>query len=109
MFELVRIRALMKCAGYILLILIANPVWAQKMVPPSPLPSAQDIIDRMMARNAWQDRMLLEFSSLRKFYAANMRFKTDSTMYVQTVFRRPDQLQSTVKSQHGSTLIRSRV
>ena len=99
----------MRCAGYILLLLIAGPVWAQKTETTSSLPSAQDIVDRMMARNAWQDQMLLEFSALRKFYAANVRFKTDSTMYVQTVFRRPDQLQSTVKSQHGSMFIRFRV
>ena len=99
----------MKCAGYILLMLIASPAWAQTTAPPSNLPSAEDIIDRMMARNAWQDQMLLEFSALRKFYAANVRFKTDSTMYVQTVFHRPDQLQSTVKSQRGSAFIRSRV
>jgi hypothetical protein len=110
MSELVRMRALMKCAGYILLILVASPVWAQTTAPPPfPLPSAQDIVDRMVARNAWQDQMLLEFSALRKFYAANVRFKTDSTMYVQTVFRRPDQLQSTIKSQQGSAFIRSRV
>jgi hypothetical protein len=63
----------------------------------------------MMVRNAFQDRTLLEFRALRKFYAANFRFKTDSTMYVQTVFRRPDQLQSTVTSHEGSNLIRSRV
>jgi hypothetical protein len=99
----------MKCAGYILLVLIASPVWAQKTGESSILPSAQDIIDRMMARNAWQDQMLMEFSALRKFYAANVRFKTDSTMYVQTVFRRPDQVQSTVKSHEGSAFIRSRV
>src|SRR5207249_10361921 len=48
-------------------------------------------------------------SDLRKFYAANKRFKTDSTMYVQTVFQRPDHLQSTVTQHEGSTLIRSRV
>lgn len=62
-----------------------------------------------MARNAWQDQTLLQFRAMRKFYAANPRFKTDSTMYVQTVFRRPNQLQSTVKSHEGSSLIRSRV
>lgn len=109
MSELVRIRALMKCAGYILLILIAGPVWGQNIALPPPLPTAEDIVDRMMARNAWQDQMLLEFSALRKFYAANLRFKTDSTMYVQTVFRRPDHLQSIIKSHQGSAFIRSRV
>jgi len=63
----------------------------------------------MMDRNATQDKSLLEFRALRKFYAANMRFKTDSTMYVQTVFHRPDMLESTVTSHQGSSLIRSRV
>ena len=63
----------------------------------------------MMARNAWQEQMLLEFSASRRFYAANVRFKLDSTLYVQTVFHRPDRVQSTVKSQEGSGFIRSRV
>ena len=63
----------------------------------------------MIARNAWQDRTLLEFRALRKFYAANLRFKTDSTMHVQTLYGRPDQLQSTVTSHEGSNLIRTRV
>src|SRR5215471_16199622 len=69
----------------------------------------EEILDRMMARNAWQDRALLEFQADRKFYASNVRFKTDSTMYVQTVFRQPDQLQSTVTRHEGSKFIRSRV
>jgi len=69
----------------------------------------EEILDRMMTRNAWQDRALLEFRADRKFYAANVRFKTDSTMYVQTVFRQPDQLQSTVTRHEGSKFIRSRV
>jgi hypothetical protein len=68
-----------------------------------------EIVARMMARNEWQDRALLEFRAKRKFFAANPRFKTDSTMYVQTVFRHPDQLESTVTSHEGSKLIRSRV
>jgi hypothetical protein len=109
MSEFIPTKILMKCARYLVLLLIAIPVWAQKIPEPVSLPSAQDIVDHMMARNAWQDQMLLGFSALRKFYAANVRFRTDSTMYVQTVFRRPDQLQSTVKSQQGSTFIRSRV
>jgi len=111
--ELTRARLLVKCVTYIFLMWMAKPLAAQTTASapptPPPLPSAQEIVDRMMTRNVWQDQMLLEFSALRKFYAANVRFKTDSTMYVQTVFRRPDQLQSTVKSQQGSAFIRSRV
>src|SRR2546423_968731 len=107
--ELIAARSLIRCAGYIFLILMAKPIAAQTSVMPRPLPSTQDIVARMMQRNAWQDEKLVEFSALRKFYAANIRFRTDSTLYVQTVFRRPDQLQSTVTSHEGSNLIRSRV
>jgi len=95
---------LMKCAIYSFILFVACPLWAQ-----NPTPSVQEILDRMMARNVWQDQALLEFRAMRKFYAANVRFKTDSTMYVQTIFRRPDQLESTVTSHVGSNLIRSRV
>ena len=109
MTELTSARSLIRCAGYIFLILLAKPIAAQTSVRSRPLPSTQDIVDRMMQRNAWQDEKLLQFSALRKFYAANIRFKTDSTMYVQTVFRRPDHVESTVTSQEGSAFIRSRV
>jgi hypothetical protein len=101
----------MKSMSYTLLMLMATPLWAQNAGSsrPAPLPSVQEILDRMEAQNAFQDRKLLEFRVLRKFYAANFRFKIDSTMYVQTIFRRPDQLQSTVTSSEGSSLIRSHV
>src|SRR5438270_1938597 len=102
-------KCLFKFASYALLIIAAGPLRAQSPSGSKPAPSLQEILDRMLARNAMQDRTLLEFRALRKFYAANFRFKTDSTMYVQTVFRRPDQLQSTVTSHEGSNLIRSRV
>src|SRR5215510_11695857 len=71
--------------------------------------AVEEILSRMMARNEWQDKALLEFRAKRKFYAANVRFKTNSTMVVHTVFRRPDQLESTITSHEGSKLIRSRV
>src|SRR5438309_4056606 len=102
-------KALFKFVSYALLIFAAGPLIAQSPGKPQPAPSVQVILDRMVARNAVQDRTLLEFRASRKFYAANFRFKTESTMYVQTVFRRPDQLQSTVTAHEGSNLIRSRV
>src|SRR3989442_6384797 len=104
-------RILIKCVACSFLLFISSPLLGQATAPPQsePAPSVQEILDRMVTRNAWQDRTLLEFRALRKFYAANFRFKTESTMYVQTVFRRPDQLQSTVTSHEGSNLIRSRV
>jgi|SRR5262245_5013581 len=85
---------------FALVIFLTLPVRAQ---------GVEEILDRMMERNAWQDHALLEFRADRKFYAANVRFKTDSTMYVQTVFRQPDQFQSTVTRHEGSKFIRSRV
>jgi MucB/RseB family protein len=82
------------------LITIALPLQAQ---------TVDEILRRMMARNEWQDRALLEFRAQRRFYAMNARFNTDSTMYVQTVFHHPDQVQSTVTKHEGSKIIRSRV
>jgi len=93
-------RTMLKSCCLAFLIFIALPVRSQ---------GVDEILTRMLARNDWQDRTLLEFRSHRKFYAANTRFKTDSTMYVQTVFRRPDQVESTVTLHQGSKLIRSRV
>jgi hypothetical protein len=62
-----------------------------------------------MARNEWQERALVEYRARRKFYAVNKRFKAESTMTVDTVFRRPEGMQSTVTSHEGSKFIRSRV
>ena len=93
-------RTLLKTCSLALLMFMALPVKGQEV---------EDILTRMMVRNEWQDRALLEFRARRKFYAANTRFKMDSTMYVQTVFRRPDHVQSTVTLHEGSNLIRSRV
>ena len=93
-------RPLLRYFRFVLFLFLALPLQAQTL---------EEILTRMMARNELQDRSLLEFRARRKFYAANKRFKTDSTMYVQTVFQRPDHLQSTVTQHEGSTLIRSRV
>ena len=101
--------------GLFLLLFTTPLLWSQNAASPqSPsLPSTQEILNRMMERNAFQDRTLLDFTASRKFYAADLRFKTDSTMHVRTVFRRPDQVQSTVVSEEGSGvgsgLIRSHV
>src|SRR5207247_9046453 len=107
-FEVMQI--LIKCVACFFRLFVSSPLRAQATPPPQSEPalSVQEILDRMMTRNSWQDRTLLEFRALRKFHAANFRFKTESTMYVQTVFRRPDQLQSTVSSREGSSLIRAR-
>jgi hypothetical protein len=63
----------------------------------------------MVARNEWQDRALVEYRVRRKFYAVNSRFKSESTMVVETVFRTPEGTQTTVVSHEGSKFIRSRV
>jgi hypothetical protein len=72
-------------------------------------PTTAEIVERMMAHNQQQDRVLLGYRTQRKFFATNVRFKLDSTMVVQTVFRKPDSMESSVVSQAGSELIKSRV
>jgi hypothetical protein len=93
-------RTLLKYTSFALSIFLTIPLHAQ---------GVEEILNRMMERNLWQDRTLVEFRVLRKFYAANERFRTDSTMFVETVFRRPDRLESMVTRQEGSAFIRSRV
>jgi hypothetical protein len=63
----------------------------------------------MMAHKEQQDRALMEFQMRRKFFAANTRFKVDSTMVVETAFRQPDTMKSSIVSQAGSDLIKERV
>jgi hypothetical protein len=91
---------LTRLTAFVILILTCAPVRAEGI---------DEILSRMIARNDWQDKALLAFQANRKFYAANARFRMDSTMYVHTVFRQPDKLESTVMSHEGSKLIRSRV
>jgi hypothetical protein len=93
-------KTLLRTGGITVLIFLALPVRAE---------TVDEILTRMISRNEWQSRTLLQFHAQRKFYAKNVRFNTDSTMYVQTTFRHPDQLESTVTKQEGSKLIRSRV
>src|SRR2546430_16018261 len=73
------------------------------------IPTTAEIVERMMAHNEQQDRLLLGYRTQRKFFAANARFKLDSTMIVQTVFKKPDSMESSVMSVVGSDLIKSHV
>jgi hypothetical protein len=93
-------KTLLRTGGIAALIFLAIPLRAENV---------DEILARMLSRNEWQSKTLLQFQAQRKFYAKNVRFNTDSTMYVQTTFRHPDQLESTVTKQEGSKLIRSRV
>jgi hypothetical protein len=103
------VRNSIELLGFILGIFLPGQVWAQSPHLPQPEVTLSQILDGMTARTEWQDQKLAEFRARRKFYAANLRFKTDSTMYVRTIFRRPDEMISTVTSHEGSDLIRSRV
>ena len=68
-----------------------------------------ELLARMMAHRKWQDSALREYQAHRLFHASNNRFNIDSTLEVQTTFRAPGLLQSTVLSQEGSSFIREHV
>lgn len=72
-------------------------------------PFTEQIVDRMMEHNEQQNRVLIGFRTQRTFFAANTRFKMDSTLIVETVFRQPDFMESSVISKEGSDFIRQRV
>jgi hypothetical protein len=73
------------------------------------LPTTAEIVERMMVHNEQQDRALLAYRTQRKFFAANLRFKVDSTMIVRTEFRKPDSMDSKIISHVGFDLIKSHV
>jgi hypothetical protein len=96
--------------GTLLILILSGALNGRESKPiPAGSPSVSEIVDRMMAHNEQQDRALLEFQMRRKFFAANTRFKIDSTMVVETEFRRPDTMKSSIVSQAGSDLIKQRV
>jgi hypothetical protein len=72
-------------------------------------PSLGDIVDHMVAYSQWQSGAVREYQAHRRFYASNPRFNKDSTLEVQTIFRWPYSLQSTVLRQDGSDFIREHV
>jgi hypothetical protein len=72
-------------------------------------PSLGDIVGHMLTYSQWQNGALREYQAHRRFYASNPRFNKDSTLEVQTIFRWPYSLQSTVLRQDGSDFIREHV
>jgi hypothetical protein len=72
-------------------------------------PPLDDIVAHMLAYRQWQSDAIREYQAHRRFYASNARFNKDSTMEVQTVFRWPYSLHSTVLRQDGSDFIREHV
>jgi hypothetical protein len=71
--------------------------------------SLDAIVSGMMQQKERQDLQLLEFRALRRFHAANLRFKVEARQEVETVFRRAEPLDSRVLRHSGSELIRNRV
>jgi hypothetical protein len=68
-----------------------------------------EILSRMMAHRRWQDSALREYQLHRLFHASNTRFNIDSMMEVETKFRSPGTMESTVIRQEGSAFIREHV
>ena len=67
------------------------------------------LLARMMAHRKWQDSALREYQAHRLFHASNNRFNIESILEVETTFRSPGPLQSTVMRQEGSAFIREHV
>jgi len=86
-----------------LLLTYAGPLNALDKVP------LEIIVSRMMDHTRWQDEALLEYRARRHFQAANPRFKVDSSMEVESIFRRTAPLHSTILQKKGSKLIQDRV
>jgi len=68
-----------------------------------------ELLSRMMAHRRWQDAALREYQLHRLFHASNNRFNIDSTLEVETKFRSPGTMESTIIRQEGSAFIREHV
>jgi hypothetical protein len=73
------------------------------------LPRVETVLDKMKTHEEWQDRHLLEYQVRRTFYAANARFNLDSTLEVNTVFKKPNSFDSEIVRTEGSKMIREKV
>jgi hypothetical protein len=108
MFEMLKARIVP--IVFAIVLAFNGPLFARESsTTPAVLPSVSEIVERMMNHNERQNQALIEFRAQRKFFAANIRFKMDSTMVVETVFRQPDSMKSSIVTQTGSDLIRDRV
>src|SRR5438874_895244 len=69
-------------------------------------PSVNELVSRMMAYRKWHDSVLRDYQAHRRFHASNSRFNMDSTLEVETTYKSPDSMQSTVVRKEGSSFIR---
>src|SRR5262245_6734930 len=95
-----------RLAILLLLVIAGGRLNALAEVPHLPL---EVIVSRMMDHKRWQDEALLEYRALRYFQAANPRFRAESSMEVESIFRRAEPLCSTILQKKGSKLIQDRV
>jgi hypothetical protein len=109
MLEMLLARSVCKAFFVLLIVFNGTLLAGESGAIPDVLPPVSEIVERMMAHNERQNQALIEFRAQRKFFASNIRFKMDSTMVVQTVFRQPDSMESSIVSQNGSELIKARV
>jgi hypothetical protein len=68
-----------------------------------------ELLSRMMAHRRWQDAALREYQLHRLFHASNNRLHIESTLEVDTKYRSPGTMESTIVRQEGSAFIREHV
>jgi len=68
-----------------------------------------ELLARMMAHRKWQDAALREYQLHRLFHASNNRLHIESILEVETKYRSPGTMESTIVRQEGSAFIREHV
>jgi hypothetical protein len=74
-----------------------------------PAPPLDAIVAGMARQKQRQQQRLRHYRALRRFHAANPRFRLEASLEVETVFRRAQPLDSRIVRTSGSDLIRGRV
>jgi outer membrane lipoprotein-sorting protein len=101
-----RLCPLAKAALFFLLPLEAAP---EAPVPPTILPSAEQIVERMGAADAARSAQLEGYTATRVYQLDNHRFRKQARIMARVTYRRPGEKSFEVISEEGSRIICERV
>jgi hypothetical protein len=82
---------------------------ADTPVAPTPLPTAQEIVERMQAADAVRSGKLAGYTATRVYQLDNRRFHKQARITARVTYRRPGEKSFEVIAEEGSHLLDDRV
>jgi hypothetical protein len=91
-----------------MLLLLPLPA-ADLPVVPAPLPSAEQIVDRMRAADALRSRQLAGYTATRQYLLNNHRFRKQARIIARVTYKSPGEKSFELTSEEGSRIVCDRV